>query len=744
MASQNYAASKGIVATIPPPTQGGKADPRPGAPYALPLREVGWWTGSHRAAVEAKHERSRARWEAESAAAFDARHRAEPDPVLVARELATDEPGLRDFAVSILAPHNAPGRVEPGYEPAPIVERRRARWRPWRDKKGRARRSRETRIVGVEAHRAHASSAAWHRARAEGQRHRMAHTGACGVGVIAVSCQACGVVHEQPAWCGVVRLCPGCNRRRAQRMQARFGAAIKVVLASAERAGSIGRFRPGGAIGQKHMVLTMPHVGLGDVEAIERGVWSWCALDRRERERGEAEAGMRRPVGGAWGWAATEHRGAFGRRERLEAERDVVRRRIRVIQDAARRFTRELQRHLRAPWGETVPPTVGACWHRCFEWTPGEDGLGHPHFHMWLLSPWIPVADEHRIASVAAGGNRRATTPCAAPRRLAGAWGWAETMRRERCELCVPRPAPLQGAAWGWAESFRRAEHLDRYYRQARAPWRRVPAVERRTGLRTWWAEALAKEGCPIDDRTLSISLAEAFVRPVVQVTEIHKPNGITYRSERSKKIEIQDASGRVQNYFEAWCIAFEDAPAHVLAAVYEGLEGRRLSQSSKVALRARDAARLGFQPKDEDDETRTVGLLGIADAMHDAACRDCVDVSQVSGAPPPPFADKVVEVVTWKRVVAARVGPPLPPATAPPAEEAPAYVETYDALVKRLRAEERVATGLDMANLLDVCEAIRIEGPSVLPVYRRAGVRKGGPPRRDVRSLLKARSGRH
>jgi hypothetical protein len=30
-------------------------------------------------------------------------------------------------------------------------------------------------------------------------------------------------------------------------------------------------------------------------------------------------------------------------------------------------------------------------WFRVFEWTPGEDGLGHPHFHLWLFSPFIDV-----------------------------------------------------------------------------------------------------------------------------------------------------------------------------------------------------------------------------------------------------------------------------------------------------------------------------------------------------------------
>lgn len=29
-------------------------------------------------------------------------------------------------------------------------------------------------------------------------------------------------------------------------------------------------------------------------------------------------------------------------------------------------------------------------WFRVFEWTPGTDGFGHPHFHLWMFSQYIP------------------------------------------------------------------------------------------------------------------------------------------------------------------------------------------------------------------------------------------------------------------------------------------------------------------------------------------------------------------
>lgn len=747
MASRN-AASREIVTTSPQETQGVGKTARRG-PFALPLREVGHWTKGHRAARAAEHAERRELWEAASLAAFDSLHRTAPDPELVAIETET-APDSRpvgperwatpadphDLAVALLSPQNRPGAVEPGYDPAPLVTRRRVRWESFRNRKGKARRKRVTTKVQIEAHRAHASSAAWHNARSEGQKHRMAHVGACGVGRVSAMCSGCGAVHDSPAWCAVVRLCPGCNKRRAQKMQARFGVSLGVVLRAATRAGTLDPYRKGGRVTQKHLALTAPHEDI----APRSGAWGWARA--HGWQLGEA-------VQGAWGWTRAEHGWAFRERGRLLWEKAVVASRARVMLGAWRDFSRELQRHLREPWESekaelregctecegtgkvwseagdrkkkcqacAYKAPIGSCWHKAFEWTPGEDGLGHPHLHVWMLVPWIPVTDEHEIASIGKGG-KRVTTPCQAPNRIRGAWGWAETMRRERCPFCV---APATGGEED------RARHLDIYYRQARAQWFKQPAVPRRTGARTWWARALAKQGVYVDDRKVSLYLGAAHARPVVEITEIHKSGGVVFQREVTRRIEIEHEKGdRSVRYFEGWCVALEDSPPHILAGVYEALEGKRLSQSSKVALLSDSGRR------------RVFGLLGIADARYDASCQDCVSAHERHGWAAPPFRDKVVEVTTWKRIVAARVGPPLPQATAPPAEYLPSSGETYDALVARLRAEARSADA--MSHLLDVCETIRSEGPSVLPVYRRTKPGRGAAPR-DVRSLMKRRA---
>jgi hypothetical protein len=58
--------------------------------------------------------------------------------------------------------------------------------------------------------------------------------------------------------------------------------------------------------------------------------------------------------------------------------------RIRVVCEAWQRFLRKLNRF----WKET--DVRSAEWLRVLEWTPGDDERGHPHFHLWILSPFLP------------------------------------------------------------------------------------------------------------------------------------------------------------------------------------------------------------------------------------------------------------------------------------------------------------------------------------------------------------------
>jgi hypothetical protein len=615
------------------------------------------------------------------------------------------------------------GQACPLWKTERVVRRIRRRRHDYRDRKGRARRTYRAERVNVAAHDAFESSRKWHDGRAQGQRSRLETAAHCGVGSVTVECTCCGVVRESPVWCGIVRLCEGCNVRRSMRMRARFATSLRIVLAQAEAAGSLRRNRPGGALGQHHIVLTAPHV-----EVMGERCAEGSSIDR----------------------------GA------------TAKARIELVFAAWRRMSRELQAWLREPW-TGLRQTIGAVWHRAFEWTVGADGCGHPHFHLWALTPWLPEHDDHRVASIL-DGKPRASLRCKAPRRMAGAWGWAEMMRREQCPACVPpesfetrddglAPAPdgawgwarelrrarvaiwvksappAPDGAWGWARELVRARTLDDYYLTPRAARWRSPAVERRRGLRSWWADALAAEGAPVDERIVNVSVRKAFARPQEFIREVQKPNGITYRERKVRRIEIVDASGALLDYFESWCLAFVDqetwelAGPDVIAGVYEALEGKRLSQSSRVLLRTRSGGE------------RSVGFLGIADSFADGSCRDCNDVAMSRGLPPPPFPERRIDVVTWARK--AQVdddvkwprGPPAELSTADQAAwETPE--ERYRALVASLRlgtpeAARRAREGT--ARLAWATEAIRTDPGLLLPSYRRSGrvrglARRGAP----------------
>jgi hypothetical protein len=695
-----------------------RADPRQAEPFSLPLAEIGAWTRAFRAQREAAHRQRAAREDAAGAAAWDALGRHEADPQLVG-ELSPGPDAPPDgvwgwaawhrppssLAVRLLAPQDAPGKVDPYVDPAPTVKRYRRRREHWRalqaDEYGPAgtpRRSWKVKKVLVPAHLAHESSRKWHAGRAEGQKHRIATVGGCGAGTVRVVCHGCGSVHESPVRCGVVRLCPGCNIRRSTRARARFGVSLAVVLHHAKRAGSFDKFRKGGRLGQHFYTLTVPHV-------------------------------RTTAVVGTWGWCRTEHEGAW--------RKATAKRRVTLLFAAWKRFARRLQDFFRRPWNEktAVPPAIGSCWSRAFEWTPGQegDGLGHPHFHLWALTPWIPLWDDHRIDAIE-DGKVHPSARCKAQRPTAGVWGWAETMRKERCPYCVA-PEPSES----------RAAFLDRYYAQPRALEWSWPVVPRRSGLRTWWTEALAAEGAPIDERKAQIDVRAVDARPRTFIKEVRKPNGLTFRERKTGRVEIVEKGGQIIDYFEGWCLGMLDeqtwrvAGADVIAGVFEALEGRRLSQASKVTLRKRDGAPV------------VVGFYGIADARVDGSCQDCNDHATKERLPHPGFPRRSIEVVSIARAQGRRLAAPaLPPGTGPPHESwvhagPTPEIDRVALLVRELRFAEALESGdvgRKVARLFEVTELVRELGPSILPAYRRGGRAKERPPL-SFRGLMKLQAKR-
>jgi hypothetical protein len=552
----------------------------------------------------------------------------------------------------------------------------RRRWVPRRD--GRPGRKLQVLRVAVPRHRAMATASKWHSDRALGQRARRATVEHCGEGSVTVTCQCCGSVAEGRVFCGVVRLCFGCTRQRAFRARARLARAVAVVVDNARARGAFLAHRTGGPLGQRHVVLTAPHV----VVPLE-GPGSKPA--RLETAAARVELLFR-----AWG--------------------HFSKRLARWIDNGGWKDP-----DLRARSGAAAR---GSCWHRAFEWTPGAadgDGCGHPHFHLWILSPFLPEYDEHRMPSVI-DGRPSPSTRCLAQGEHAA------KKRAKLCPLCAAR-------------------------------------VERRTGLRSWWVEALERaadkpvkraslrgpeidalsfrrlEGWRVEHATINVTVRKVWMRPIEFFREVVKSNGQKVTVSRMSRLQLLAAGGELIGYMEGWSIAtldrrsLEHAGADVLAGLYCALEGRRLSQSSRVTLRARSG------------RDCVVGLMGIADMLYDATCRDCAGYARAVGAPAPLPEARKIEVTSWATLAQADDERrwPTRPRGPPSAEPAPSDGPSWSELVASLQRAERAPLATAAASRLEaVCAELRREGPAMLPIYRRSGAPLARP-RMTARDKMRA-----
>ena len=238
------------------------------------------------------------------------------------------------------------------------------------------------------------------------------------------------------------------------------------------------------------------------------------------------------------------------------------------------------------------------------------------------------------------------------------------------------------------------------------------------------------------------MSLRSAYVAPRTLIQEVQKPSGISYTKRVVKALEVRSkATGELVDYFEGWTLDLVDAASvehagpEVIAGVFEALEGRRLSQSSKVVL------------KRSSGELITVGFLGIADAMYDAGCADCDKADRIAGAPSSEVAPRNVRIVSWSKVVAARWAATPHSERGPPEHEGvEVSTETYERMVRRLVAEERARVDLErgvIKTLSETCHLVRTEGPGLLPVYKRMKLRSGPRKPLTLRERMKREAGR-
>lgn len=212
------------------------------------------------------------------------------------------------------------------------------------------------------------STAKWHRERAQGQQERFRNLRSCGCRNVIATCGVCNSARKPvPVACGIVRLCGRCALVGAKQRRARFGRARARVICDADEIGYTRRSARGWAKWLDRMItLTAPHFHLTAVDPdSELG---------RLRLKDTTQARI---------WAVRLAWGGFLRRLNAHWKGNPK----------AKRPTPEtvaiLPRYEEDSEGRRVIVRGTPPYHRAFEWTPGADGLGHPHFHVWTFSPFL-------------------------------------------------------------------------------------------------------------------------------------------------------------------------------------------------------------------------------------------------------------------------------------------------------------------------------------------------------------------
>lgn len=209
----------------------------------------------------------------------------------------------------------------------------------------------------------------WHEDRRMGQIERFERLGACGTRKGNAGCDACGVVRVFSVGCEISRLCLRCSTRLAIERRAKFGLARAARIADARR-------HPGRLFGRYRKRWRIKRRGKEDLEGGGRWTEKLFTLTIPHFQE--------------------------------DTDPETVRLRIRAIFQAWKFFARLWSAHWRKV--RKFANAAERPWlFRSFEWTPGSDGLGHPHFHCWVLSSYL---DRELLASWWAQSLRKAGVDC--------------------------------------------------------------------------------------------------------------------------------------------------------------------------------------------------------------------------------------------------------------------------------------------------------------------------------------------
>jgi len=199
-------------------------------------------------------------------------------------------------------------------------------------------------------------SVKWHSSRAANKRalfERVADCGKVDATRITLVCRGCKDSISIEVGCGSSWFCPECRRRSVMKFRKNFERSRLGIVTIAARAGLMKRKQAkGDRWGERLLTVTLPHRGT-PAQRIETLQATWARFWRTLRDR------LRPELDGPSG--------------------------IR-IDDVPRGFPKSFEK--RADPNELQFFDLLSYLH-VFEWTPGDDGKGHPHMHVWLFSRFL-------------------------------------------------------------------------------------------------------------------------------------------------------------------------------------------------------------------------------------------------------------------------------------------------------------------------------------------------------------------
>lgn len=218
----------------------------------------------------------------------------------------------------------------------------------------------------------------WHVSRAQNQREIFERVDRCGTtegARITLVCRGCKEATEIEVGCGSSWFCADCRKRAVAKFRTGFEANRLGLVTTAARAGLMRRNQPkGDRWGERLLTVTLPPRGSAQ-ERIEVLQATWARFWRKLRDRLRPE---------------------------LQGSSGIT------IEDVARGFPLKVE-------GDELKLFDLLSYLHVFEWTPGADGHGHPHMHVWLFSRFIEQRLVRRLWEAAYVHVLRA-------RREAGGW----------------------------------------------------------------------------------------------------------------------------------------------------------------------------------------------------------------------------------------------------------------------------------------------------------------------------------